>query len=90
MKIGTVGKPIPGVTIRIADDEDLRAAVQGAIDDANKAVSHAEAIKSFRIVADDWTIESGHLTPSLKLKRNVVLKDHEKDIEALYSAPKKK
>jgi long-chain acyl-CoA synthetase len=83
------GKPAGATVADLADDADLRGAVQAAIDDANKAVSKAEAIKSFRIVADDWTIESGHLTPSLKLKRNVVLKDHEKDIEALYSSPKK-
>ena len=83
------GKPKDASVADLADDEDLRAAVQAAIDDANKAVSKAEAIKAFRIVEDDWTIETGHLTPSLKLKRNVVLKDHEKDIEALYSAPKK-
>ena len=63
--------------------------MQAAIDDANKAVSHAEAIKAFRIVPDDWTIETGHLTPSLKLKRNVVMSDHKADIEALYSKPKK-
>ena len=83
------GKPSNASVADLADDDDLRAAVQAAIDDANKAVSKAEAIKAFRIVSDDWTIESGHLTPSLKLKRNVVLKDHEKDIEALYSSPKK-
>ncbi|HET6815597.1 MAG TPA: AMP-dependent synthetase/ligase [Mycobacteriales bacterium] len=83
------GKPADASVSDLSDDEDLRAAVQAAIDDANKAVSKAEAIKAFRIVEDDWTIETGHLTPSLKLKRNVVLKDHEKDIQALYSSPKK-
>src|SRR3954447_15331165 len=83
------GKSSDASVADLVDDDDLRAAVQSAIDDANKAVSHAESIKAFRIVADDWTIESGHLTPSLKLKRNVVLKDHAKDIEALYSKPKK-
>jgi long-chain acyl-CoA synthetase len=79
------GKPADASVEDLADDEDLRAAVQAAVDDANKAVSKAEAIKSFRIVGSDWTVESGHLTPSLKLKRNVVLKDHADDVEALYS-----
>ena len=46
-------------------------------------------VRRFRIVGDDWTIESGHLTPSLKLKRNVVLKDHAADVEALYSSPRR-
>jgi long-chain acyl-CoA synthetase len=72
----------------LVDDEDLRGAIQQAVDDANKAVSHAEAIKSFRILPDDWTVDSGHLTPSLKVKRNVVLKDFQKDIDALYSQKK--
>jgi long-chain acyl-CoA synthetase len=83
------GKSADASVADLVDDDDLRAAVQSAIDDANKAVSNAEAIKAFRIVADDWTIETGHLTPSLKLKRNVVLSDHKDDIEALYSKPKK-
>ncbi|HET7530162.1 MAG TPA: AMP-dependent synthetase/ligase [Mycobacteriales bacterium] len=83
------GKPADATVADLVDDEDLRAEVQAAIDDANRAVSKAEAIKAFRIVTDDWTIETGHLTPSLKLKRNEVLKDHAADIDALYSAPKK-
>jgi long-chain acyl-CoA synthetase len=83
------GKPDGATVADLVDDEELRAAVQAAIDDANKAVSKAEAIKAFRIVTEDWTIETGHLTPSLKLKRNVVMKDHDKDIEAIYSSPKK-
>ena len=46
-----------------------------AVDDANKAVSKAESIRKFRILADEWTEEGGQLTPSLKLKRNVVLRE---------------
>jgi long-chain acyl-CoA synthetase len=83
------GKPADATIADLVDDDDLRASVQSAIDDGNKAVSHAEAIKAFRIVTDDWTVETGHLTPSLKLKRNLVLKDHASDIEALYSSPRK-
>jgi len=82
------GKPSDATVADLVDDDDLRAAVQAAIDDANKAVSHAEAIKAFRILPEDWTVDSGHLTPSLKVKRNVVLKDHQADVEALYSKPK--
>jgi long-chain acyl-CoA synthetase len=73
----------------LAGDDDLRAEVQSAIDDANKAVSHAEMIKAFRILGDDWTVDSGHLTPSLKVKRNVVLKDYADEVEGLYSSGKK-
>ena len=48
-------------------------------------MSKAEAIKAFRILGDDWTVESGHLTPSLKVKRNEVAKTYASDIEALYA-----
>jgi long-chain acyl-CoA synthetase len=82
------GKDADASVADLVDDDDLRAAIQGAIDDANKAVSKAESIKSFRILADDWTVDSGHLTPSLKVKRNVVLKDYADDVERLYSGPK--
>ena len=69
----------------LADDPDLKADIQAAIDEANKAVSKAEAIKAFRILAEDWTVESGYLTPSLKVKRNVVLDDHADVVEQIYS-----
>jgi long-chain acyl-CoA synthetase len=82
------GKPKDASVADLVDDDDLRAAIQEAIDDANKAVSHAESIKAFTILAEDWSVDSGHLTPSMKVKRNVVLKDHEADVEALYSKPK--
>jgi len=63
----------------------LRAEIQAAIDDANRAVSQAESIRKFTVLPADWTEESGHLTPSLKLKRNVVLHDFRRDITALYA-----
>ncbi|WGL53813.1 AMP-dependent synthetase/ligase [Nocardioides sp. BP30] len=66
------------------DDADLRAEVQRAVDDANKAVSHAEAIKKFVILPDAWTEEGGQLTPSLKLKRGVVMREFHDEVEALY------
>ncbi len=68
-----------------AQDEDVRAAVQAAVDDANKAVSKAEAIKRFSILPVDWTETNGSLTPSLKLKRGVVMKEHAAEVDALYS-----
>lgn len=67
-------------------DPDLLAEVQTAVDNANKAVSHAEAIRRFVILDKDWTEESGELTPSLKLKRNIVLRRHRRDIAALFDA----
>ncbi|MFI5838514.1 AMP-dependent synthetase/ligase [Catenuloplanes sp. NPDC051500] len=66
-------------------DAALRAEIQRAVDDANKAVSGAEAIKVFRILGHDFTEETGELTPSLKVKRNVVHKNYADEIAAIYT-----
>ncbi|MGF9756878.1 AMP-dependent synthetase/ligase [Microvirga sp. 0TCS3.31] len=68
----------------LVDDPDLVAAVQGAVDEANKAVSKAESIRKFTILSGEWTEEGGQLTPSLKLKRRVVMRESREEIEALY------
>ncbi|MFI0721090.1 AMP-dependent synthetase/ligase [Streptomyces sp. NPDC021224] len=69
----------------LADDPDLLAAVQQAVDEGNAAVSRAESVRKFRILPGQFTEESGHLTPSLKLKRSVVLADYAAEVEALYT-----
>lgn len=66
------------------NDPDLMAEVQAAVDDANTLVSKAESIRKFTILDTEWTDEGGQLTPSLKLKRNVVSREHSADIAALY------
>jgi long-chain acyl-CoA synthetase len=81
------GKPADTDPAELAQDPQLRAEVQQAVDDANKAVSKAEAIKKFTILPGDWTEAGGQLTPSLKLKRNLVMSECADDIVALYSGP---
>ena len=71
-----------------ANNSVVKAAVQDLITAANASVSQAEAIKSFRIVPADFTEASGHLTPSMKVKRAQVMKDFETVIEEMYSAPR--
>ncbi len=78
------GKPADATVAQLRDDEALRAEVQKAIDAANEAVSHAEAIKAFRILSRDWGEATGEITPSLKVKRNVVLKEYADEIAAIY------
>jgi long-chain acyl-CoA synthetase len=67
------------------DDPELRDEIQHAVDDANAAVSRAESIRKFVILPEDWTEEAGQLTPSLKLKRNVVVREHKDEIAALFT-----
>ncbi|MEU3735853.1 AMP-dependent synthetase/ligase [Streptomyces sp. NPDC032198] len=78
------GKPAGSTAASLRDDPDLLAEIQSAVDDGNAAVSKAESVRKFRILASQFTEESGHLTPSLKLKRNVVAKDYADEIEAIY------
>ena len=79
------GKAADATPADLADDPDLIAELQAAVDDANKAVSRAESIRKFRILGTDFTEASGHLTPSLKVKRSVVAKDYAREIELLYA-----
>ncbi|MGF4045551.1 AMP-dependent synthetase/ligase [Paenarthrobacter nitroguajacolicus] len=67
-----------------AADDRVKAAVQMAVDEANKLVSAAESIKKFAFITADLSVESGHLTPSLKLKRAAVLNDFSAAVEKLY------
>lgn len=77
------------LTIEQAGELDVvKAHIQSLVDKANKSVSRAEAIKAFRIVPTDFTETSGHLTPSMKIKRAVVFKDYEQVIDEIYSAAK--
>ncbi|MFD0259537.1 AMP-dependent synthetase/ligase [Kitasatospora indigofera] len=78
------GKPATATVAELREDPDLLAALQSAVDDGNAAVSHAEAVKKFRVLDTVFSEAGGHLTPSLKLKRNLVLKDFAADVEALY------
>jgi long-chain acyl-CoA synthetase len=77
-------KPEGSTVADLVDDEDLRAEIQAAVDEANKAVSQAESIRSFRILPVDFTEEAGQMTPSLKLKRNVVMKDFASAVDEIY------
>jgi long-chain acyl-CoA synthetase len=78
-------KPAEAKVADLRDDPDLRAEIQKAVDEANRAVSKAEAIKVFRILPRDWTEETGEITPSLKVKRNVVMKEYAGEISAIYN-----
>ena len=78
------GKPAGATVADLSEDADLLAALQSAVDDGNAAVSAAEAVKKFRLLDTVFSEAGGHLTPSLKLKRNLVLKDFAAEVAALY------
>ena len=70
-----------------AKNPAVRDEVQRAIDSANATVSRAESIRKFTILPTEWTEASGHLTPKMSIKRNVIMDDFAGAVEELYSVP---
>ncbi len=63
------------------------AALDRAVNRANEAVSRAESIRKFVVLDTDFTEANGYLTPSMKVKRQLVLTDFTPTIDALYNGP---
>ncbi len=82
---GINGLPAGLTLAEAAAHPQVQEAVGAAVAEANRAVSNAEAIKRYEILEVDWTEDSGQLTPSMKLKRNVVMSDFAVAVERLYS-----
>lgn len=78
------GHPAGRTVADLRDDPTLLAELQQAVDEANRAVSAAESIRRFRVLARDFTEASGELTPSLKVKRAVVHANYEAEIAEIY------
>jgi long-chain acyl-CoA synthetase len=74
--------PVPAELL--VNDEELRQVLQRAVDEANKMVSRPESIRRFTVLPTDFTEAAGHLTPSMKLRREAVMRDFAGDIEGLY------
>jgi long-chain acyl-CoA synthetase len=67
------------------EEPAVKAEIKRIIDEANEHVSRVEQIKQYHVVPDEWTPDSGEITPSLKLKRRVVLEKYADEIEAMYA-----
>ncbi|WP_431968775.1 AMP-dependent synthetase/ligase [Actinacidiphila sp. bgisy160] len=79
------GKPQLPIA-RLIQDPALETEIRRAVVAANTLVSQAESIRTFRILAGQFSEEGGLLTPSLKLKRRAIEKAYNREIEALYHA----
>ncbi|MGW2774307.1 AMP-dependent synthetase/ligase [Streptomyces olivaceoviridis] len=78
-----IGKhPVPPELL--VDDEELHAVLQRALDEANRMVSRPESIRRFAVLPVDFTEAAGHLTPSMKLRRDRILRDFAAEVEGLY------
>lgn len=85
--LGNNGLPSGMSLAEAAKNEAVRAEVQRAVDTANRNVSRAESIRKFTILDSEWTEDSGHLTPKMSIKRNVILSDFADEISAIYDQP---
>lgn len=79
------GLPADAAIEQLTELPELLQELQGAVDAANALVSNAEAIKRWRVLTRDFTEATGELTPTMKLKRNVVAERFRAEIELLYS-----
>ena len=77
---------IPGASrLELAEDPRVRAEYQGLVDKVNATLANFETIKRFRLVADEWGIDSGELTPSMKLRRRVIHQKYAAAIAEFYA-----
>ncbi len=66
------------------NDTELQQQIETGIKAMNKSLASYETVKRFKILSHDFTLETGELTPSLKLKRKVIVKNHQAEIDGLY------
>jgi long-chain acyl-CoA synthetase len=64
---------------------EVTAEVQKAVDDVNRELARVETVKKFHILAQPFSIETGELTPTLKVKRKIVYSNFASQIEAMYA-----
>jgi long-chain acyl-CoA synthetase len=69
----------------LLEDGRARAAIQRLLDDMNAELGSWERIKSFQLLASDFSEEKGEITPTLKVKRRVVQERYREEIEHMYS-----
>jgi long-chain acyl-CoA synthetase len=75
----------PADPAELRRNEGMRAVIQEHIDKINEKFARVEQVKKFEILPHDLSQETGELTPTLKVKRNVVADKFEQDVDALYA-----
>jgi long-chain acyl-CoA synthetase len=78
------GQPSDLTLSQAAKNPRVLQELQKAVDEVNSTVSNAEAIKKFEVIDSELSEKSGHLTPSLKIKREAVTRDFAPIIEQIY------
>lgn len=85
--LANAGLPKEMSLVEASKNDAVRAEIQKAVDAANARVSRAESIRKFTVLDSEWTEASGHLTPKMSIKRNVIMSDFADEIAAIYDEP---
>ena len=72
-------------TAELAQDHEIRRLLHAHIEQAQVSIANYEMIKRFTILAEPFSMENGELTPTLKIKRNVVYKHYAQAISGMYA-----
>jgi len=72
------------VALIVSDNEENRSEINLYIENLNKNLQTIEKIKKIKLIKEEFTIENGMLTPTLKLKRKKILEKYKEDLEKLY------
>jgi long-chain acyl-CoA synthetase len=79
-------KDIPFTTAQDAvHNPKVLALYRELIDSFNKFFNHVEQVKKFELLPNEWTVDTGELTPTLKLKRKVIMEKYKDVIERIYN-----
>ncbi len=72
------------VALIVSESEENKKEIEFYIENINKTLSLIEKVKKFKVILEEFTIENGMLTPTLKLKRKKILEKYKNDLEKLY------
>jgi long-chain acyl-CoA synthetase len=68
----------------LVKDPKVQKEYERIVGEVNKTLGHHETMKRVKVVAEEWSVEAGELTPSMKMKRRVIEKKYEEEIKELY------
>ncbi|WP_369751005.1 hypothetical protein [Pontibacter sp. BAB1700] len=80
----TQGKSYPG-NLAVLEDKEVWTLIKQAVNQYNLEFNPVEQIKKFALIPGEWSIENGELTPTLKLKRRVILERYQDLVSSLYA-----
>ena len=72
------------VALIVSEEEESKKEIEFYLENLNKSLSIVEKIKKFILIREEFTIENGMLTPTLKLKRKKILENYKNELEKLY------